>query len=735
MMFRGLLFFIVSTPLAAQFNVLTYQYDNTRAGQNLNEFLLTKSNVNSTQFGKLFSYPVDGQVYGQPLYLGGVNVAGGFHNVVFVATEHDSVYAFDADSNAGANATPLWSVHFTNGANVTTVPSSDVGCGQIEPEIGITSTPVIDPAAGTIYVVAMTKITGVTTSYMHQLHALDVTSGAERSGSPVTIQASFPGTGEGGSTVVFAPKNYKQRPGLLLLNGVVYTAWSSHCDIGTYHGWLIGYDSKTLQQVTVYNNTPNGNEGSFWAGGAAPAADANGNIYMVAGNGAFDAENGGTDLGETFSRLSSAGGLKVQDYFAPFNFSSLNNQDLDVGSAGVALLGDEAGNASHPHLMAGSGKEGRIYLLDRDNLGKWQAGSDSQIVGSVASAIGGLFGNPAYYNQNVYYCGTGDRLKAFPVSNATLAQKPAAQSPASFGSGCLPSISANGTSNGIAWALEGSPALHAFDATNVADELYNSNQNSSRDALGSYVKFSAPAVANGKVYAGTQNTLAVYGLLGTLTITNAASGQQNIIAPGSLVTVYGTGSIGIPPAEFPIPTQVGGVTMNINNTAAPLLFGSNGQLNAQVPFEVTPGAGAVSLMSGGTLIGTTNFLVQAVAPGLFLLGQGRAAALNSDYSINLSNQPASVGSYISAFMTGLGPVDNPVPTGHAASASPLSRVTSQVTATIGGQSATLLFAGLAPGFAGVYQVNVTVPQLQPGDYPLTITVGGVASNTGTISVH
>jgi uncharacterized protein (TIGR03437 family) len=735
MMFRAFVLGIFSFPLAAQFNVLTYQYDNTRAGQNLNEVLLTKANVNASQFGKLFLQTVDGQIYGQPLYLGGVNVAGnGFHNVVFVATEHDSVYAFDADSNSGANSAPLWAVHFTNGTSITTVPASDVSCDQIAPEMGITSTPVIDPASGTIYVVAMTKITGATSSYMQQLHALDVTSGAEKPGSPVTIQASFPGTGEGGSTLVFAPKNYKQRPGLLLLNGVVYTAWSSHCDIGTYHGWLIAYDAGTLKQVAVYNNTPNGNQGSFWAGGAAPAADANGNIFLVAGNGAFDAESGGIDLGESFIKLSSSGGLQVQDYFTPFNFSPLDSQDLDVGSAGVAFLGDEAGSTSHPHLMAGSGKEGRIYLLDRDNLGKWQAGSDSQIVGSVAGAIGGLFGNPAYYNKAVYYCGSGDSLKAFAVSNATLAQSPASKSQGSLGV-CVPTISANGTSNGIVWALDPSATLHALDASNLASELYNSNQNAARDALDSYVKFSVPMVANGKLYAGTSDALVAYGLLGTLTITNAASGQQNIIAPGSLVTVYGTGSIGIPPAVFPIPTSVGGVTMSINNTAAPLLFGSSGQINAQVPFEVTPGAGEVTLTYGGTVSGSTNFLVQAVAPGLFLLGQGRAAVLNADFSINGSNNPGSVGSYISAFMTGLGPVDNPVPTGLAASANPLSRVTSPVTATIGGQPATVLFAGMAPGLAGVYQVNVTVPQLQPGDYPLAITVGGVASNTGTISVH
>jgi len=733
MMLRGFVF-MVSLPLAAQFNVLTYQYDNTRAGQNLNEVLLTKTDVNQNQFGKLFSYRVDGQIYGQPLYLGGVNIAGGFHNVAFVATEHDSVYAFDADSNAGANASPLWVDHFTNGTSIVTVPASDVGCDQIAPEIGITSTPVIDPASGTIYVVAMRKIVGATTTYDQQLHALDITTGAERQGSPVTIRATFPGTGEGGTTETFVPKNYKQRPGLLLLNGVVYTAWSSHCDIGTYHGWLIGYDENTLQQVSVYNNTPNGNEGSFWGGGAAPAADTSGNIFLVAGNGSFDGNNGGVDLGESFIKVSSANDLTVEDYFTPFNYSPLDNQDLDVGSAGVAFLGDEAGSTAHPHLMAGSGKEGRIYLLDRDNLGKWQSGSDSQIVGSVAGAVGGLFGNPAYYDKAVYFCGAGDSLKAYSVSNAVLSRTPVSRSESSLGV-CTPSISANGASNGIAWAIDPSAALHALDASNLASELYNSTQNASRDSLDSYVKFSVPAIANGKVYVGTSDALAVFGLFGSLTITNAASGQPNIIAPGSLVSIYGTGGVSIPPASFPIPTNVNGVTMNINNTAAPLLFGSNGQINAQVPFEIQPGAGALMLNQGGSIAGSTNFVVQAVAPGLFLLGQGRAAVLNSDFSINTSARPAAVGTYIAAFMTGLGPVDNPVQTGQPTPAAPLSHVTSTVTATIDGQAASVLFAGLAPGFAGVYQVNLTVPQLAPGDYLVHVTVAGIASNSGTISVR
>ncbi len=421
--------FILAFPLVAQVNVLTYQYDNSRAGANLNETTLTRANVNPNQFGKLYTHAVDGYVYGQPLYMGNVDIPGkGTHNVVYVVTEHDSVYAFDADNGAGANASPLWHVSFINpSAGVTTVPSSDTGCDQIVPELGITSTPVIDAVSGTLYVVAMTKESGgAGVSYVHRLHALDMRSGSEKTG-PAAIHATFPGNGEGGSTLVFEPRNYKQRPGLLLLNGVVYTAWSSHCDIGTYHGWLIGYDAKTLAQVSVYNNTPNGNEGSFWTGNAAPAADANGNIYLVAGNGTFDYASGGGDLGESYIKLSSDGGLKVTDYFAPFNFASLNDGDVDVGSAGVALVGDEAGSASHRHLMVGAGKEGRIYVLDRDNLGKWHSGSDSQIVASIPNAIGGLFGNPAYYNKSVYFCGSGDALKAFPLANATLGTAPSSR--------------------------------------------------------------------------------------------------------------------------------------------------------------------------------------------------------------------------------------------------------------------------------------------------------------------
>jgi uncharacterized protein (TIGR03437 family) len=713
-MTRFVLAVIFILPLAAQVSVLTFQYDNTRAGANQHETVLTPVNVNSTSFGKLFANAVDGYIYGQPLYLPNVAIPGqGTRNVVYVATQRDSVYAFDADTQAS----PLWQVNFL-GPGASTVPNGDVGCSQIVPEIGITSTPVIDADAGTIYVVAMTKESG---NYVHRLHALDVTTGAERQGSPVLIQATYPGTADGGGTVTFQPRNYKQRPGLLLLNGIVYLAWSSHCDIGRYHGWLMGYDARTLRQVSVYNNTPNGNQGSFWHGGAAPAVDENGNIYLVAGNGTFDFAGGGPDLGEAYIKLAGDG-LTVRDYFAPFNYATLNQRDLDVGSAGVALLGDEAGSDAHPRLMAGAGKEGRLYLLDRDNLGKWRnATADSQIVGSSgANAIGGLFGNPAYFNHSIYFCGSGDNLKAYSVWNAVLSSGPSSTSAARFAApGCLPTVSSAGQSNAIVWVLDASNMLHAYDARNLGNELYNSNQNAARDALGRYVKFTVPMVANGKVYAGTQNSLVVYGVLPgadvPLAITNAAGGQRGRAAPGSLVSIYGSGF----GAE--------GISATINGVTAPILYAGATQINLQVPFETAAGNATLVVNSGGRQVASATFTVAPTAPGLFMLEQARAAVLNQDGGVNSATVRAAAGSQIAVYLTGLGGVTR--------GAEGLSRVTAGVTASIGGQAAAVAFAGLAPGYTGLYQVNLTVPQLGRGDYPVSVTVGGAASNTAIVSVE
>jgi len=499
----------------AQVRVTTYHNDNSRTGQNLAESILNPSNVNRRNFGKLFAQNLDGYAYAQPLYLPNVSISGrGTHNVVFVATEHDSVYAFDADSNSGSNAIPLWKVSFINpSAGITTISSNDATCYDIVPEIGITGTPVIDPSSGTLYVVAKTKENG---SFVQRLHALNVSSGKEKFGGPVVIQASVPGTGLGGNgtSIPFQPLIANQRPGLLLQDGVVYIGWAGHCDGGPAHGWLMAYSASTLQQKAVFNSTPNGIRGGFWAAGAAPAADSLGNIFMATGNGDFDEVS---DFGDSMLKLSSS--LQREDYFTPFNQGALNVNDVDLGSGGILLLPDQQG--AHSHLLVQAAKEGKIYLVDRDHMGGFNFNGDTQIVQEIPYAVGGMWSMPAYWvgNQTLYFLGSNDVLRAFALNNGLLSTTPVALGNTEFFfPGATPSISANGTAHGIIWVLQndqfaisGRGILRAYDATNLV-ELYNSDQNGRRDIPGPAVKFTVPTVANGKVYVGTENSLSVYGL-------------------------------------------------------------------------------------------------------------------------------------------------------------------------------------------------------------------------------
>ena len=504
----------VTVGAQAQVAITTYRNGLSRTGDNLKETVLKPANVNPDQFGKLFSLPVDGQVYAQPLYLPSLTISGRMHNVVFVATEHDSVYAFDTDS--GVNENPIWRVRLT-GAGETAATVSDVlNCSSISPEVGITGTPVIDPSTKTLYVVASSARD---THIIHRLHALDVATGAERPGSPVVITASVPGSADGffstGQAVEFHPDFHKNRPGLLLLNGVVYTSWGSYCDSLAYHGWIIGYDSKDLRQVAAFNTTPNAYQGSFWMGGAAPAADADGNIYAISANGRFDANAKGLNFGDSLLKLTSDG-LALLDYFTPFNQKDLDWNDMDLGSSGAVLLPDSAGSTAHPHLLVSAGKEGRIYLIDRDRMGQFDQGGDDQIVQSLSGAIGSLFGGPAYFNNTLYFAAQFDTLKAFSISNAYIPPSPSSQSSQRFGYvGSVPAVTANGSADAIVWAVEDSfgGTLHAYDVSNLAIELYNSQMNSSRDALGSALPFSVPSIADGRVYVGTANALVVYGLL------------------------------------------------------------------------------------------------------------------------------------------------------------------------------------------------------------------------------
>src|SRR6266568_5339962 len=512
------------SPLAAQVSVLTQHNDNARTGLNASETLLTQANVNTNWFGKLFSKPVDGPVYPQPLYVPNVAFPNqGTHNVVFVATQHDSVYAFDADSNVGTNASPLWHDSFINpAAGIIPVTTADVGgCPSFVGEIGIVGTPVIDAASGTLYVVALTKeLTNQTYVLAQRLHALDITTGNERSNSPVVIEASVPGTGDGssGGMVRFDPARELQRSGLLLAGGVVYIAWASYCDNDPYHGWILGYDPRTLAQVSAFNVTPNGSKGGIWMAGAGLSATADGTLYCVTGNGTFDTKANPTNFGDSFLKLQATN-LTLLDYFTPFNQATLNSDDIDLGSGGAVLLPDSVGSVSHPHLLVGCSKEGKLYLLDRDNLGHYNSANDSQIVQefSLGSTV---FGLPAYFNGRLYIQAVGQFLKAFAFSNGQFNTAPVSQTTEQVTfRGTTPSISANDTTDGIVWLLAPTPTpgvttLRAYNADNLSQKLYDSYTsmpaNSSNQI--SFVKFVVPTIANGKVYVGTANALAVFGL-------------------------------------------------------------------------------------------------------------------------------------------------------------------------------------------------------------------------------
>ena len=522
--FRQLFCLIVLPALAGgQVNVTTYHNDNARTGQNTHETVLTLANVNKTSFGKKFSQKVDGYVYAQPLYQSKVAIPGkGTHNVVYVVTEHDSIFAFDADSNAGANASPLWKTSLIDPAHgISSVPSGDTACNDLVPEIGITSTPAISAAMGTMYVLAKTKENG---QYVQRLHALDVTTGQERSRSPVVIQATVSGTGDGSvnGKISFDPLRAGQRAGLLLQNGLVYITWASHCDIGPYHGWVMAYDVTTLKQVGVQNTTPNGGLGGIWQSGAGPAGDAT-FVYLATGNGTFDLDSGGVDSSDSILKLGrpSGGVVPLKDYFTPFNQAALNNGDTDLGSGGVLLLPNQTG--PHKHLLVQAGKEGSIYLINRDNLGHYNPNNNNQTVQFLPTVVGGLWSMPAWWNNNLYIGGAGDGIHQFVFHPSTglLATASASQTVTLFSfPSATPSISSNGTTQGIIWALntdaaqaKGPAVLHAYDAMNLANELYNTEQRPGRDRPGAAIKFTVPTIANGKVYVGAEQQISVYGLL------------------------------------------------------------------------------------------------------------------------------------------------------------------------------------------------------------------------------
>jgi hypothetical protein len=500
----------------AQVSVTTARNDNMRDGQNLNETILTPANVNMGQFGRLFSQHVDGYVYAQPLYVPNVNIPGlGTHNVLYVATEHDSVYAFDADSNSGMNASPLWFTSLIDPARgITSVPSGDVGCGDLIPEIGITSTPVIDTAAGTMFVVTKIKDNG---KYYHVLHAINIATGKDQLGSPVVIHAQVKGQ-------TFDPFREAQRPALLLVNGTLFIAWASHCDITPYHGWVMEYDESTLKRLKAWNSTPEGGLGGIWQSGGGLASDGT-YLFFATGNGTWDGPKHGKDFSDSVMKGPAISPLPPHpfDFFTPYNQGPLSDADADVGSGGVLLLPDQGEGAPHQHLLIQVGKSGSIYMIDRDHMGGFNPNNNHQIVQDMENAIGGLWSTPAWWNNYVYFGGSGDNLRqySFDPSTGLLSNSAVATGAFSGYPGPTPSISADGTNNAIVWTIQtdnygnnGQAILHAFDANNVGTELYNSNQNKSRDQPGISVKFTVPTVVNGKVYVPTATQVSVYGLLG-----------------------------------------------------------------------------------------------------------------------------------------------------------------------------------------------------------------------------
>ena len=510
-------FFLVAlachlTPRVLAVNVLTQHNDSFRTGANLGEFVLTTSNVNTNQFGKLYSRQLDGQIYAQPLYVQGLTISNKMHDVIYVCTEHNSVYAFDADNAAASNA--LW--HANLGSPV---PSADISCLDLGPEAGITATPVVDLAGGTIYVAAKTKESG---SYFHKLHALDLFTGQEKFGGPAVVQGFVLGTGVGsvGGTNTFNALHENNRPGLLLVSNVVYLCYAALCDWSPYHGWLFGYNTTNLQRTCIFNSTPDGSDGGIWLSGMGPAADEKGDIYLATGNGTFDRDTGGRDFGDSCLKLTPSNGtVNVTSWFAPHNQATLNAQDLDLGSGGPLLL-------PSTNLFVSIGKSGIICLLNRAKLGGFvNFTSDTNIVQEFQALTNKQIAgqSPVYWdgptNQFIYtWCGfrvlnaykfTGANIQTNPLASTSVAQ---GKSPGGV------SLSAHGSlaSSAIVWGTHdgNGGTLRAYEAVNVAHELWNSQQNAGRDALGSYVKFCAPTIANGKVYVSTgASNLVVYGLL------------------------------------------------------------------------------------------------------------------------------------------------------------------------------------------------------------------------------
>jgi uncharacterized protein (TIGR03437 family) len=751
-------FFATSaSAVRAQVDVLTANYDNNRTNANLNEGILNTNNVNPTQFGRLYNYPVDGQVYAQPLYVHALSMPGkGTLNALYVATMHNSVYAFDADATNGT--APLWQVNL--GSAVDPVSFDIPGAlpyTDILNEVGILSTPVIDTASNTIYVVNETLAGGSAAFF---LHALDLSTGSEKLNGPVQIRASVAGTGWGGTgdavdgELPLLPAYHIQRPGVLLANSSIYAGFGSHGDDPPWHGWIVAYNAADLpQQTGVFNTTSSASGAAIWQSGRGLAADPNGNIYCSTGNGNYD---GVMSWGETVLRLTPA--LGVTDWFTPAEYATWTDDDLDFGSNGPILV-------PGTNLLIAGGKAGLVALVDRTDMGNQALDTDAlQVFQAVPSGKFAIF-NAALWNRPdgpvLYIWGHDDALREFQMQNGIFNTTPLAINSSAANalpfSGMTVSSNAFVPGSGIFWAttisngtLPAPGALHAFDAMNVSQELWNSDMQGARDTLGSFAKFANPTVANGKVYVPTDSSqVAVYGLLpvpGIAAVVSAASFTSSAIAPGELITIFGasigpSAPVGLALESGKVATSLGGLAVSFDGNLAPLLYAAAGQIDAVVPFAVAGKSTTLMQVSapGGATFSAT-LPVSAAAPAIFVIGaSGQGAILNGDLSVNSPAHPAARGSSITIYATGAGLLSPPVADGTIVSATNLPLSVASISVTIGGQPATVGYQGAAPGLvAGVMQIDAQVPAgVTPGAaVPVTMSVAGTSGlNTVTMAVN
>jgi uncharacterized protein (TIGR03437 family) len=735
--------------LPAQINIPTANYDSSRTNSNPNETFLTPTSVAVGSFGKLGSFPVDGQIYAQPLYISGVQIPGaGAKNVVFVVTMNNSVYAIDGD--APGTSTPLWQVNL--GTPVTTALLPEFG--DLSPRVGILSTPVIDVAAQVIYVVAETFENGAP---VFRLHGLSLANGQETSGGPMAIAAAVPGNGAGAvnGVVSFDPLWHLQRPGLALANGNVYVAFGSHSDAGPYHGWVIAYSSSNLQQqVAVFSTTPNGNAGGIWQAGRAPAIDAAGNVYVASGNGDFD---GNTDLSGAIIKLSGAT-LSVIDWYTPASWQYLDENDLDVGSTGGVLVPGS-------NLVVAGDKGGRLINLDSGAMGGIESsGGANELNASPAgifqlslwqSAQGPLLYEHDWHGPlKAYAVGVGG-ISPAPVSEGTWTGDSLYQGMA---------ISSNGGTGGIVWETTGDhtqpgvPAtLHAWNASDVTQQLWSSDIEPG-DVLGAFAKFAVPLVANGRVYVPTfSNELAIYGLTTGSWLSdvepqvsaemNGASLIADSVSPGEVVTILGANLGPASPADLALDAN-GNVTSTLSGTqvffdgiSAPLLYTSSTQVNAVVPYGIANTTTQMVVTYEGIQSTSVSLAVLPATPAVFSfsgLGNGQAAVLNQDGSVNSSINPAAAGSVVALYVTGLGQT-NPSGQDGAIASTVFPTPVAPISVLIGGVPAEVLYAAAAPeAVAGIFQINVQIPPNAPGgpNIPVLVQAGSAVSPGGaTLAVQ